>query len=166
MTSKYFIELAEYNKWANTIVCNWLQQISDEQWQQHVISSFNSIEQTALHIASAENAWTLRFENPEQVVWLANDFKGSKAEFIDLWKALNDRLIDYIKAFDENKLLERFEFRRLNGDRNTLLYYEAFAHLFNHSSYHRGQLVTMLRQVGFTGVSSTDLLGFYKSKAQ
>jgi uncharacterized damage-inducible protein DinB len=39
-----------------------------------------------------------------------------------------------------------------------------FAHVVNHATYHRGQLVTMLRQVGFTDVSATDFLGFYKKK--
>ncbi len=164
MTKNYFIELAEYNRWATDIVCSWLQQITDEQWQQHVVSSFNSVEQTVLHTISAEIAWRLRFNKPLEVKWLANEFKGSKDELIAIWKDANVQLVDFIKKFDENKLGERFEFLRLNGDKNSLLYYEAFAHMFNHSTYHRGQLVTMLRQVGFTSVSSTDLLGFYRSK--
>ena len=39
---------------------------------------------------------------------------------------------------------------------------QVFAHVVNHGTYHRGQLVTMLRQVGFSNVGSTDLLGIYR----
>jgi uncharacterized damage-inducible protein DinB len=62
MTKKYFQELAEYNLWANNIVCNWLEQISDEQWKQEVVSSFNSIQQTVLHLISTERVWVERFK--------------------------------------------------------------------------------------------------------
>ena len=62
MTKQYFKELAEYNLWANTTVCGWLEQISDEQWNQEIISSFNSMQETVLHIISAENAWLQRFK--------------------------------------------------------------------------------------------------------
>jgi len=40
--------------------------------------------------------------------------------------------------------------------------YEILSHVFNHSTYHRGQLVTLFRQVGFTDVTSTDLLLYYR----
>ncbi|WP_223233283.1 DinB family protein [Chitinophaga sp. CF418] len=36
----------------------------------------------------------------------------------------------------------------------------------NHSTYHRGQLVNMLRQVGFTQLSSTDLATYYRVTGQ
>ena len=61
MTKDYFKEAAEYNLWANNIVCNWLEQISDEQWNKEIISSFNSIQETVLHTISAERAWLERF---------------------------------------------------------------------------------------------------------
>ena len=67
MTKQYFKEIAEYNLWANTIVCGWLEQINDEQWNKEIISSFNSIQETVLHIISAEKAWIERFKkNPKQ----------------------------------------------------------------------------------------------------
>ena len=36
-----------------------------------------------------------------------------------------------------------------NGKTGQMLYYQTFAHIVNHSTYHRGQLVTLLRQAGF-----------------
>ena len=163
MTKQYFIELAEFNVWANNIVCGWLEQISDAQWNQSVVSSFNSIQETALHIISAETAWQDRM-NKAEVRWLQKSFNGSKAEHIALWNKTSNDLLDFVVALDENKILQNLDFKRLNGDAYSQPFYQVLAHVFNHSTYHRGQLVTMFRQVGFTAIQSTDLMGFYRIK--
>ncbi len=164
MTKKYFTELAEYNIWANDIVCSWLEQISDEQWNQHIISSFSSIQETVLHIVSAEIAWLERLQKKEKITWMQKEFKGTKEELIAKWKDASKQLKFFMESFDESKVNEALTFKRFNGEENTMQYYEVFAHTFNHSTYHRGQVVTMLRQVGFTDVKSTDLLSFYRIK--
>jgi uncharacterized damage-inducible protein DinB len=160
MSKQYFTELAEYNIWANNIVISWLQQIDETQWQQPIVSSFKSIEQTVLHIVSAEYAWYLRMSNKE-FKWIGNEFKGSKEELIQQWKNASDSLEEFVKNMEEEKLEHSLTFTRLNGEVNTKQFYQMIAHVFNHSTYHRGQIVTMLRQVGFEKISSTDLLGFY-----
>lgn len=164
MTKQYFQELAEYNLWANNIVCNWLEQINDEQWTREIISSFNSIQETVLHVISAEKAWLERFKKNPNIVWLQNDFKGTKDEHIQLSKATSTELKSFIDAFDEKDLNTNLDFKRLNGEAYSMPYYQLFAHVVNHATYHRGQLVTMLRQAGFNGVGSTDLLGAYRKK--
>lgn len=163
MTKQYFIELAEYNLWANNIVCGWLDQINDEQWTQTVVSSFTSIQETVLHIISAEKAWLERFEH-KPVEWLQFVYKGSKDEHMTLWKKTSESLKNFINDFDESKLETNLDFTRLNGDAYSMPYYQLIAHVINHATYHRGQLVTMLRQVGFMNVGSTDLLGVYRKK--
>jgi uncharacterized damage-inducible protein DinB len=165
MTKKYFLELAEYNVWANDIVCGWLNQINDEQWAQEVVSSFNSIQATTLHIIGADHIWLQRMnkEKQENHVWLPAVYKGSKDEHIALWKKNSTSIKDFVESFDENNLQINLDFKRLNGDPYSMPYYELLAHVFNHSSYHRGQLVTMLRQVGFTDVTATDMLLFFRN---
>ena len=166
MNKQYFIELAEFNIWANTIVCGWLENISDEQWTKEISSSFNSIQETVLHTISAEKAWLERFKKNPNIVWLQNEFKGTKEEHIKLWKQTSTNLKTFIDAFGENDLNTNLDFKRLNGEAFSMPYYQLFAHVVNHATYHRGQLVTMLRQVGFTKVGSTDLLGVYRNKIQ
>lgn len=163
MTKDYFKEAAEYNVWANTIVCGWLEQITDEQWTKEIISSFNSIQETVLHIISAERAWLQRFKNVP-FEWLQSTYKGSKEDHIKLWKENSAELKAFIDAFSEKELDTNLDFKRLNGDAYSMPYYQLFAHVVNHATYHRGQLVTMLRQAGFTNISSTDLLGVYRKK--
>ena len=162
MTKKYFTEVAAYNVWANDIVWGWLDQISDEQWNQNIVSSFNSIGETALHIVSAETIWLDRLNKVEAPVWIQSTFKGSKEETIELWKRSTAGLKKFMDEFDEAGMMDILVFKRINGDRYEMPHYQVFAHIFNHSTYHRGQLVTMLRQAGFTNVGSTDKLGFYR----
>jgi Uncharacterized protein conserved in bacteria len=162
MTKQYFQELAEYNCWANTIVCSWLEQITNEQWNKEIASSFNSIQQTVLHIISAENAWVQRFKKVENFTWLQSTYNGTKEEHIALWKKTSQELKNYINAFEEKELTANLQFKRLNGDAYSMPYYQLFAHAINHAAYHRGQLVTMLRQAGFTKIQSTDLMSFYR----
>lgn len=161
MTKAYFLELANYNIWANNIFCDWFNNISDEQWNREVTSSFNSIQATALHIAGAEHIWLQRMNKEENQVWLPSAFTGSKDEHIELWKKTSSGLKSFVECFEENNLQKNLDFKRLNGDAYSMPYYELLAHVFNHSTYHRGQLVTMLRQVGFTDVGATDMLLFF-----
>jgi uncharacterized damage-inducible protein DinB len=51
--------------------------------------------------------------------------------------------------------------KTVNGDTFTHVFWHAFQHMVNHSSYHRGQIITMLRQLGEKPVT-TDLIRFYR----
>jgi len=165
MTKEYFIELAEFNIWANDIVLGWLNGISDSQWEQPVVSSFGSIAGTVLHLTGAEKAWYDRLESGGgDVQWLPSAFKGTREELTSLWKQASAGLKEFIGEFDEKRMREPLVFKRLSGEENRMPYYQVFAHVMNHSTYHRGQIVIMLRQVGFTDIGSTDLLGFYRTK--
>ena len=163
MNKQYFTELSGFNVWATDIFCTMLQQVSDEQWMQNITSSFNSLQETTLHTVSAEKAWLQRFKK-EKVEWLQFNYKGSKEEHLELWKQTSADLKKFIETFDENELTTILQYKRLNGDEMATPFYVMFAHVFNHSTYHRGQLITMLRQVGFTDIKSTDILGFFRDK--
>lgn len=161
MDKTYFTELTEFNRAGTAQVCSWLRQISDAQWLQPVVSSFSSIRETALHIVNAENAWLQRLKN-EPVIRVDETFTGSRQELLDLWEQTSQQLSDWVAGFDETRLKSLFSYRRFNGQEYTSRYYQVLAHVVNHATYHRGQLVTLLRQVGFTAMQSTDLIGFYR----
>jgi uncharacterized damage-inducible protein DinB len=165
MTKKYFIELAEYNIWANDIVHSWFDKISDDQWEQPIVSSFKSIAETAIHTAGAETIWLDRLNKVAEPVWLTSVInKSVKKDVQDAWKKSSAGLKSFIENFDEANLQTNMSFKRVDGKTYELLHYQVLAHLLNHSTYHRGQLVTMLRQTGFTDVHSIDMSTYFWSK--
>jgi uncharacterized damage-inducible protein DinB len=162
MTVQYFTEIAKYNQWANQKFIDWMLVLSDGPWNQPLISSFPSIAETVLHIVGAEKVWYDRLMKVENPVWLPFTFKGGKAETLDSWKHSSGLLIEHIEHLTDENLSEMIAYKRINGEAFSQPVFEILSHVFNHSTYHRGQLVTLLRQVGFTDISSTDLLQYYK----
>jgi uncharacterized damage-inducible protein DinB len=164
MTKQYFITLADYNIWANDIVHSWFDKLTDEPWNQNIVSSFSSLEETALHTAAAETIWLDRLNKEAEPRWLTNIIKGGKKEVQNAWKSSSAGLKSFIENFDETNMQESVRFKRPDGNTYELQHYQIFAHVFNHSTYHRGQIVTMLRQAGFTGVHSIDMSTYFWSK--
>ena len=162
MNKNYFIELSTYNVWANNEFRNWLLQLSQEQLKQPLVSSFNNIEATALHIVGAESVWLERLNQVQNWVWLPSVFKGTTDELLQLWEQSSEGLHQFVKDLPEEDFMTKVSFKNLKGDAFEMPYYKMLAHVFNHSTYHRGQLTTMLRQVDFTDVSSTDMINFYR----
>jgi uncharacterized damage-inducible protein DinB len=166
MTKSYFIELSDYHIWANDLVCNWLDEISEQQWKQVVVSSFNSIYETILHIASAEKLWIERLRKMSKFEILTKIFNGSKEDLIRLWKQIFHSLKDLIEEMPEDLFEQKLLYKNTQGVEYNLPYYQLLAHLINHTTYHRGQVVNMLRQVGFTDVKSTDMTTYFRIKNQ
>jgi uncharacterized damage-inducible protein DinB len=165
MTVQYFTEIAKYNQWANQKFIDWMLALSDEQWNQPLVSSFPSIAETVLHIAGAEKVWYDRLIKVENPVWLPFTFKGGKAETLDIWKQSSDLLNEYVDQLTNENLSDMIAYKRINGEAFLLPVFEILSHVFNHSTYHRGQLVTLLRQVGFSDVGSTDQLLYFREKS-
>ena len=162
MNRKYFLELADYNTWTNNIVIEWLDQITDEQWEQNITSSFSSIKQTVTHIVSAEKIWIDYWETVSDPVFLSAGFKGTKNDLIKIWKESSACLKNLIEKYPEEKYQQQVTFKWPGGREGRMEFWQTFSHFINHSTYHRGQLVAMLRQVGFTKLTSTDLATYYR----
>lgn len=164
MTKNYFLELADYNIWANNKVHSWLDKITEEQWNQPIVSSFKSIGETVLHTVSAEKVWLGRLKGVKTPLALPAVYEGSKKDGQESWKKSSQDLYTFIEGFDETKLQSILSYMRPDNKVYELVHYQVFAHIFNHATYHRGQIVTMLRQTGFTDLSSIDLSSYYWSK--
>jgi uncharacterized damage-inducible protein DinB len=164
MLKQYFTDLAAYNSWADQKAMDWLSQITDEQWEQVNTSSFSSVRQTAVHITSAEKIWIDFWNKVADPVYLSANFMGTKNELLSIWKAASEGLETYIKSHPEEEFMRSVSFIYPNGNTGQMPYYQTFAHIVNHSTYHRGQLVTLLRQAGHHQFSSVDLATFYIRK--
>jgi uncharacterized damage-inducible protein DinB len=162
MNKKYFTELADYNIWSDNKAIEWLNQINDEQWNQVINSSFSSIRQTAIHIVSARKIWIDFWQSVPNPVYLSAEFKGTKEDLIEIWKTASVHLKAFMEEYPEENYCRQISLKKPNGEAEQMEFWRTFPHMINHATYHRGQLVTLLRQAGFTKFSSTDLFTFYR----
>ncbi|TYQ00178.1 putative damage-inducible protein DinB [Tenacibaculum adriaticum] len=164
MTKKYFTEQAKYNNWADSFAIEWLTQINDEQWEQLIISSFSSVRKTAIHLTSAKRIWIDFWTKVPNPVYLSAEFNGTKNDLIEIWKKTSINLLNFIESYPEEDYLKPVDFVYPNGKKDQMIFWQTFPHFVNHATYHRGQLVTLLRQVGFTDFSNTDLATYFIKK--
>jgi uncharacterized damage-inducible protein DinB len=63
-----------------------------------------------------------------------------------------------------NELDRVCAYRLMNGEEATSIFSHMLQHVVNHASYHRGQVTTMLRQLGAPAPKPQDLIRFYREK--
>ena len=71
-------------------------------------------------------------------------------------------LADFISAKGEAFLTEQIDYKTMKGDAYSNTAEEILVHVINHGTFHRGQVITMLRELGFTQFPSTDLITFLR----
>ena len=163
MTKEYVIELARYNNWTDYMVMGWLSRLNDEQWEQQMVSSFTSIQATVLHVVSAKQIWLDFWTKKPNPVYISATFKGNKEELIEIWKMASCELEKFVHEYPESEYQGLVAVTYPNGKKAEMAFWKTFLHFVNHATYHRGQLVTMLRQVGFSDFSNTDLFTHFMS---
>lgn len=120
-------------------------------------SSFGSVLATMAHILGAEQLWLSRFLGvPLQRVPGIEDFPTTellRASFEDYWPQLEF----FLAALTEEEIARDFSWTNTRGESHSVPLRQALLHLVNHSTYHRGQVVSQLRQLG-RPAPSTDLV--------
>jgi len=156
-------QYAGYNTWANKTLLDKIANLSDEQIHQEIASSFPSLYKTVLHMWQAEHVWWQRLNHEENIVFLSESFRGSFQELTTGFAAQNLQWKEWMDKAGQEQLYESFSFIR-NNEPVTMVLHDMILHVFNHATFHRGQLVTLLRQLGETVIPSTDFSTFTRIK--
>ena len=164
MTLQEIKTLHAYNSWADNRVLDAVAQLPTDQYMQDMKSSHGGIHGTLIHMVGAEKVWLERFQGDPQPFLTQNPPK-SLQELKSIWEKVGYDTARWLGTMTDKKLGETFSMKTVKGDTYTHVYWQAFQHLVNHSSYHRGQIITMLRQSGAKPVS-TDLIFFYRETAK
>ncbi|MGB4843524.1 MAG: DinB family protein [Ferruginibacter sp.] len=157
-------QYAAYTIWANQKIFDCMSNLSDEQINQEITSSFPSLSKTILHMWNAEAIWWQRLKLEEKIIVPGDNFTGS---FTELIKQVNQQSIiwkEWVDNATETQLQHVFFYRNTKREEFKQPVYELLLHIMNHGTYHRGQLVTMLRQLGVDKIPSTDFTTFCRKK--
>jgi uncharacterized damage-inducible protein DinB len=148
-----------YNEWANARLLAATADLSHEQFTRDLQSSFRSIRDTFSHIVSVEWVWLRRWkgESPSAAPdWATSP---SRETLRNKLREVETERSAFLASLSDSDLMQPITYRNLKGEEWRYLLGDLLLHLVNHSTYHRGQITTMLRQVGVTP-PSTDLLIF------
>lgn len=152
LTSNY----TAYNAWANTRMVHWLQDRPTDRLYAEVESSFRSIDLTLQHMLRTQRFWTAFVSQQDLVGFNWSVRKGDATKVMAELVAQSEEMRSQFGQFSEADLTAE-----LNLDmpwaKNRLSRYEYIMHVVNHSTFHRGQIVTMARGLGMThGIPATD----------
>ena len=164
MTVDEMRELFRYNAWANRVLFDALTPLPAEEYGRDLKSSHGGIHGTLAHLVWAEALWLTRWRGqPTPAIPQGRDLH-SLDEVRARWEAIEAERSAWLQEFTGARLDETVRVRPTTGGEYVHSYAQMLRHLVNHSSYHRGQVVTMLRQLG-RQPPSTDLILFYRRKS-
>ncbi len=156
------LELFEYNQWAKVRLLDSLAQVKQEDFSKDLHSSHGGIQGTLFHMVNAENIWLSRLEGNQVTPLDASQLK-SVEDFRKAWDDLDNRMTGVLAGVNDSQPQAMMGYQDSRGNN----YYHpklwAFNQLFNHFTYHRGQIVALQRELGYQPVN-TDLIGFYRER--
>ena len=151
-------QLAAYNIWANQKLLEVILSLPAEKQQQELPSSFKSLYTTVLHMLSAESVWWQRMKLQERIIPPMENFKGSMQELATELLQQNRQWQEWINSATEPMLDHVFQYYSFQKESFKQPIFQMLMHVFNHGTYHRGQLVNMLRQLGIEKIPQTDFI--------
>lgn len=159
-----FRNLYEYNAWANRRASDVCAALSAEQLTRNLASSFPSVRDTLAHIMGAEWIWLERWRGASPTSFMDTSQLATVAAIRERWDPIERGLQDYVHSLSPADLQGTLQYKSMAGQPFAQPLWQTLQHLANHSTYHRGQITTMLRQLGAKPVS-TDMVGFYRERA-
>ncbi len=164
MTPREAAALLDYHYWALDRVLKAVDELSDEQYTRDLGSSFKSVKDTLVHTYSAEWVWHCRWTGQSPSSLLDPATFPDRLSLKHTWADHETKMRALVGGLDQAGLDRVHQYRLMNGDPGETAFWQMLQHVVNHASYHRGQVTTMLRQLGVAQPPSQDLIRYYREK--
>ena len=165
MTLQEALTLVDYHYWARDRMLVAVDALTSEQYTRDLRNSFNSVRDTVVHIYSAEWNWYSRWTGYSPTSMLDPLDFPDVAGLRRVWRSHEEKVRLFVQSIEEPGLNRVFEYRLMNGEPARSVFCHMLQHVVNHASYHRGQVTTMLRQLGAPAPEQQDFIRFYREKA-
>ena len=160
MTVKKLLQnYARFNQWAHKRLLDLIISLPAEQYHAVIPSSFDSLYKTIFHVWGAETLWLGRL-NQAPVTINGDPFNESMVDLANALEAVDHLFVEWIESKNDDQLVKQLDYRNKAGLPFTQSYDILLHHIFNHSTYHNGQLVTMLRAIGIQNIPATDFVAW------
>jgi uncharacterized damage-inducible protein DinB len=150
-----------FMQWADERILEAVSQLDRDQALADRGSSFGGILGTLQHIYRSERAWLTRLTTDPNAQTAGIDAPPDPIFLKTVWPPLHRDWISWAESIQDWEALQTHTNQK--GEAFQLPRWQIVLHVINHASYHRGQVVTMLRQAGAAPPPSTDLIAFYRA---
>jgi uncharacterized damage-inducible protein DinB len=157
-------QLYDYNAWANRRALEAASALTEEQFTRVLGSSFASVRDTLVHIYSGEWVWLERFQGRTPTAFPDAKPFNTVATLREHWISQEAKLLGFVAGLTQRDLDCVIEYRTFKFGVYRNLLWQSLRHVVNHGSYHRGQVTTLLRQLGAQPIL-TDLMHFYRERS-
>ena len=155
--------LLDYHYWARDRMFEALDPLTPDQVSRDMGSSFKSIHDTVSHLYAAEHEWYARWHGDSPSALLTGTAFPDLASVRRAWSEHESKMRAFLEELGEGGINRVMEFKMLTGHASSSPFWPMLQHIVNHASYHRGQVTTMLRQLGAQPAKSLDMIAFYRS---
>jgi uncharacterized damage-inducible protein DinB len=162
MTLQDLQTLVDYHYWARDRLLDAVATLTPEQYQRDLGSSFKSVRETMTHVYAAEWAWYERWQGRSPTALLPADQFPDLVSLRRAWSELETRMRDYIASLGDHGVSKIIQYKLLSGAAGASPLWQMLQHVVNHASYHRGQVTTMLRQMGAQPAKPMDMIAYYR----
>jgi uncharacterized damage-inducible protein DinB len=156
-------ELFAYHRWANARMLTAAGELDQEAFARDLRSSFASVRDTLTHMISADWIWLERWRGTSPTAGPGWDVT-THAALLSRWDEVERDQGAFLDGLGEADVERTVPYRTLNGVACETALGELCRHVVNHGTYHRGQVATMLRQLGVKP-PQTDLILYYRERA-
>ncbi|MBV7531575.1 DinB family protein [Chitinophaga sp. sic0106] len=154
------LDQVRYNCWANTTLVNFLRTKSPELLEKNVASSYPSIKATLLHMWDCQDWWMANMRNEQPGFSWTEGYNGTLDDILTGIVENSNALVNYVENLAPSQLTDTCLVAiPFTGD-FLIPRSEMMQQVVMHSTYHRGQAVTIGRQLGFTDAPNTDLMWY------
>lgn len=168
MTADEARELFGYSSWATARMFSAAEALTQEEREAVVPSSFQSILTTLAHIVGVEWVWFHRWlgESPKSMPgWADPPDLPTLTELRVQLAAIEEERAEFLASLADVDFDRVVSYRAPDGLAFSHPLGQLIRHVVNHSTYHRGQLATQLRQLGHTP-PSTDFTKYIREGKQ
>lgn len=142
--------LFDYNRWATRRLLDAAASLQAEDLRRDLKSSFASVLDTFTHMLGAEWVWLERWHGRTPTAFLESSALNSVPALRARWDLLWREQQGFLDGLEDGDQTRDVAYKLFNGDADRRGLGDLMRHVVNHATYHRGQVVTMLRQLGVT----------------
>lgn len=153
-------QFVKYNHWANEKFVSLLAEISPKHLDKSVKSSFPSLRKTIFHIWDAEVLHLNRLKGTSLSYFPSEKYPLTTP--VEKLLKTSKEFYEFIQDKEDDFFTTDCIYKNTQGEEFSQPFSELILHCMNHSSFHRGQIITILRGMGFTTFPQTDLIHFLR----